>query len=93
MHFNMQRHQQQAKKNKIVPAVSSQHANCHNNVIHRDTLESITNTLRTRCESGIHTHLGKISAHGRSLGNDLANALANQAAGGHPPGTTSTIGA
>ena len=61
--------------------------------IHRDTLLSITHTLKTRCESGIRTHLlGKIKAHNHSLGNDLADTLANQAADGHPPDTTYTIG-
>jgi hypothetical protein len=43
--------------------------------IHRDTLDSITHTLKTRCKSGICTHLGKIRAHNHSLGNDLADAL------------------
>jgi hypothetical protein len=57
---------------------------------HRDTLLSITHTLKTRCESGIRTHLGKIKVHNHSLGNDLADTLANQAADGHPPDTTYT---
>jgi hypothetical protein len=60
--------------------------------IHRDTLLSITNTLKTRCDSVIRTHLGKIKAHNHSLGNDLADTLANQAADGHLPDTTYTIG-
>jgi hypothetical protein len=38
------------------------------------------------------THLGKIKAHNHSLGNDLANTLANQVADGHPPDTTYTTG-
>jgi hypothetical protein len=58
--------------------------------IHRDTLDSITHTLKTRCKSGIRTHLRKIKAHNHSIGNDLANALANQVANGHPPDTTYT---
>ena len=56
--------------------------------IHRDTLFSITHTLKTRCDAGIRTHLGKIKAHNHSLGNDLAN----QVAVGHPPDTTYTTG-
>jgi hypothetical protein len=35
-------------------------------------------------------HLGKIKAHNQSLGNDLADTLANRAADGHPPDTTYT---
>jgi ribonuclease HI len=58
--------------------------------IHRDTLNSITLTLKTRCESGIRTHLGKIKAHNHSLGNVLADTLATQAADGYPPDTTYT---
>jgi ribonuclease HI len=60
--------------------------------IHRDTLISVTNTLKTRCESGIRTHLGKIKTHNHSLGNDLADTLANQVADGHPPDTTYITG-
>jgi hypothetical protein len=52
--------------------------------IHRDTLDSITYTLKTRCNSGISTHLGKIKAHNHSLGNDLGDILANLVADGHP---------
>jgi hypothetical protein len=58
--------------------------------IHRDTLRSITHTLNTRCELGIRTHLGKINVHTHSLGNDLADTLANQVADGHSPDTTHT---
>jgi ribonuclease HI len=58
--------------------------------IHRDTLLSITHTLKTRCNAGIRTHLGKIKAHNHTLGNDLADTLANQVADGHPPDTTYT---
>jgi ribonuclease HI len=58
--------------------------------IHRDTLMSIAYTLKTRCESGIRTHLCKVKAHNHSLGNDLVDTLANQVAGGHPPDTTYT---
>jgi hypothetical protein len=60
--------------------------------IHCDTLSSITHTLNSRCTAGIRTHLGKIKAHNHSLGNDLANTLANQGADGHPADTTYTIG-
>jgi ribonuclease HI len=60
--------------------------------IHRDTLHSITHTLKTRCDAGIRTHLGKIKAHNHSLGNDLTDTLANQVADGHPPDTTYTAG-
>jgi hypothetical protein len=60
--------------------------------IHRDTLLSTTHTIKTRGTSGIRTHLGKIKAHNHSLGNDLADILANQAADGHPPDTTYTTG-
>jgi hypothetical protein len=60
--------------------------------IHRDTLLSITRTLKTRYESGIRTHLGKIKAHDYSLGNDFADTLSSQAADGHPPDTTYTTG-
>jgi hypothetical protein len=60
--------------------------------IHRHTLLSITHTLKTRCDSGIRTHLGKSKAHNHSIGNDLADALSNQAADGHPPDTTYTTG-
>jgi hypothetical protein len=59
---------------------------------HRDTLDSITRTLKTRCPSGIRTHLGKIKAHNHSIGNDLADALDNHVADGHPPDTTYTTG-
>jgi hypothetical protein len=52
----------------------------------------ITHTLKTRCNAGIRTHLGKIKAHNHSLGNDLADTLANQVADGHPPDTTYTTG-
>jgi hypothetical protein len=58
--------------------------------IHRDTLISITHALKTRCESGIRTHLGKIKAHNHSLGNDLVDTLAYLVADGHPPDTTYT---
>jgi ribonuclease HI len=64
----------------------------YNHNIHRETLLSITHTLKTRCDSGIRTHLGKIKAHNHSLGNDFVDTLANQAADGHPPDTTYTIG-
>jgi hypothetical protein len=57
--------------------------------IHRDTLQSITYALKTRC---IRTHLGKIKAHNHSIGNDLVDTLANQVADGHPPDTTYTTG-
>jgi hypothetical protein len=60
--------------------------------IHSGTLRSITHTLKTRCESGIRTHLGKIKAHNHSLGNDLADILANQVVDGHSPDTTYTAG-
>jgi hypothetical protein len=60
--------------------------------IHRDTLLSITHTLKTHCELGIRTHLGKIKAHNHSLGNDIADTLANQASDGYPPDTTYTTG-
>jgi hypothetical protein len=60
--------------------------------IHRVTLSSITHTIKTRCDSGIRTHLGKIKAHSHSLGNDLADILANHAADGHPPDSTYTTG-
>jgi ribonuclease HI len=60
--------------------------------IHRDTLHSITHTLKTRCDAGIRRHLGKIKAHNHSLGNDLADTLANQVAEGHPPDTSYTTG-
>ena len=73
----------------------SLHLNCpsaykHN--IHRDTLLSITHTLKTCCNAGICTHLGKIKAHNHSLGDDLADTLANQAANGYPPDTAYTTG-
>jgi hypothetical protein len=55
-------------------------------------LFSITHTLKTRCVSGIRTHLGKINVQHHSLGNDLADTLANQGAYGHPPDTTYTTG-
>jgi hypothetical protein len=58
--------------------------------IHRDTLLAITHTLKTRCNTSLRTHLGKIKAHNHSLGNDLADTLANQVADGHPPNTTYT---
>jgi ribonuclease HI len=58
--------------------------------IHRDTLLSTTHTLKTRRDAGIRTYLGKIKAHNHSLGNDLADSLANQIADGHPPGATYT---
>jgi ribonuclease HI len=60
--------------------------------IHNDTLDSITYTLKTRCESCTRAHLGKIKAHNHSIGNDLADTLANQVADGHPPDTTHTTG-
>jgi hypothetical protein len=60
--------------------------------IHRDTLHSITHTIKTRCNVGIRTHIGKIKVHNHSLGNDLEDTLANQAADGHPPDTTYTTG-
>jgi hypothetical protein len=53
--------------------------------IHRDTLNSITHTLKTRCKSGIRTYLGKIKAHNHSLGNLWITKL-------HPPDTTCTTG-
>jgi hypothetical protein len=56
--------------------------------IHRDTLESITNTIISRCTSGIRTHLGKIKVHNHYIGNDLADALAKLVVDGHPPHTT-----
>jgi hypothetical protein len=40
--------------------------------IHRDKLESITHTLKTRC---IRTNLGKIKAHNHSIGNDLGGCM------------------
>jgi hypothetical protein len=58
--------------------------------IHRDTLDLIAHSLKTRCKSGIRTHLGKVNAHHHSLGNDLVDALAKQVADGHPPDTTYT---
>jgi hypothetical protein len=61
-------------------------ANRHNK--HRGTLESITQTLHTRYTAGIRTRLGKMNKHNHSLGNDHADALANQVAGGHHPNTT-----
>jgi ribonuclease HI len=60
--------------------------------IHRDTLLSITHTLKTRCDAGIRTQIGKIKAHNNSLGNDLADTLANQVADEHPPDTKYTTG-
>jgi hypothetical protein len=60
--------------------------------IHRDILASITHTLKTRCMSGIRTHLGKIKAHTHPIGNDLAHTLANHATDGHPLDTTYTTG-
>jgi hypothetical protein len=60
--------------------------------IHRETLLSVTQTLKARCNAGIRTHLGKIKAHNHSLRNDLADTLANQAANGNPPNTTYTTG-
>jgi hypothetical protein len=45
--------------------------------IHRETIESITKTLHTRCILGIHTHLGKVKVHNHSIGNNRADALAN----------------
>jgi hypothetical protein len=67
--------------------------NCLNNYrhrIHRETFESITNTIKSRCTSGLRTHLGKIKAHNYSIGNDLADSLANLVADGHPLDTTYT---
>jgi hypothetical protein len=58
--------------------------------IHRETLKSITHTLRTRCTSGFRTHLGKIEAHNHSLGNDHADSLANLVV--DSPDTTSDAG-
>jgi hypothetical protein len=60
--------------------------------IHRDTLDSITHTLKPPCKSGIRTHLGKIKTHNHSIGNDLADAFANQVVDGHPADTTYTTG-
>jgi hypothetical protein len=60
--------------------------------IHRDTFESITQTLKTRWTPCIGTHLGKIKAHNHFIGNDLVDALANQIADNHPPDTIYTIG-
>jgi hypothetical protein len=60
--------------------------------IYRDTLDSITHTLKTRRESGIRTHLRKIKAHNHSIGNDLAGTFVNQVAYGHPPDTAYTTG-
>jgi hypothetical protein len=60
--------------------------------IHRETLEYITHNLYTRCTSGIRTHLGNIKAHNHSLGNNHADAMANQVADGHPLDTTYDIG-
>jgi ribonuclease HI len=60
--------------------------------IHRNTLNSNTHTLKTHCKSSIRTHLGKIKAHNNSIGNEFANALANQVADGHPPDTTYNTG-
>jgi hypothetical protein len=56
--------------------------------IHRDTLTSISHTLNIRRTSGIRIHLGKINAHNHYIGNDLADARANQVGDGHPPDTT-----
>jgi hypothetical protein len=58
--------------------------------IHRNTLLSITHTIKTRCALCIRTHLGKIKEHKHFLGNDLADNLAILAADGHPPDTTYT---
>jgi ribonuclease HI len=71
------------------------YSNCpsaYRHIIHRDTLLYITHTLKTRCDAGVRTHLGKIKAHNNSLGNDLADTLATQIADGHPPDTTYTTG-
>jgi ribonuclease HI len=38
------------------------------------------------------TDLGKVKAHNHSLGNDIADTLANQVADGHPPDATYTTG-
>jgi hypothetical protein len=62
----------------------------YRHIIHRDTLISITHTLKARCESCIRAHFGKIKANNHSLGNDLADTLANLVADGHPPDKTYT---
>jgi hypothetical protein len=68
-------------------------SSAYRHIIHRDTLRSITHTLKIRCEpAGIRTHLVKVKAHNHSLGNDLAYTLANQVADGHSPDTTYTPG-
>jgi hypothetical protein len=59
---------------------------------HRDTLTSVTHTLKTRCTSGIRTHLGKIKARNHYVGSDLADGLANQVADGHSPDMTYNSG-
>jgi hypothetical protein len=48
------------------------------------------NYIKTRYAPGIRTHDGKNLSHNRSLGNDLADALANQVADGHLTDTTFT---
>jgi hypothetical protein len=60
--------------------------------IHRDTPNSITHTLKTRCMAGIRTHLGIIKTHNHPIGNDLADALASQVADGLPLDTTYATG-
>jgi hypothetical protein len=60
--------------------------------IHRETVQSIRHTLHTRSTSGIRTHLGKIKADNHSLGNDHADALANQVTDMHYSDTTFTTG-
>jgi hypothetical protein len=60
--------------------------------IRRETLKSITQTLHTRCTSGIRTQLGRIKAHSHSLGKDYADSLANQVVDGHPPVTAYDTG-
>jgi hypothetical protein len=59
--------------------------------IHHGIIESITNTVRSRLTFGIRTHLGKVKAHNHSIGNDLADALANLVADGNPHDAPYTI--
>jgi ribonuclease HI len=67
-------------------------ATAYRHHIHREALELIPHALHTRSKSGIRTHLCKIKAHNHSLGNDHADALANQVTHGHNPDTTFTTG-
>jgi hypothetical protein len=58
--------------------------------IRRDALALITHTLKTCCTPCIRTRLGIIKVHNHTIGNGLANTLANQVSDGHPPDTNCT---